>query len=367
MKQGSTLADLAQEVQRQSTAKEDFIADTRRLRMNLRDMPRLVIEDHGNYGMTPQIHRQIGERLHIPARYYDLMLSEAPELLAENVNHWFEAQPEKRMVRTLDGNARAFLSERYRPLDNHDLAEAVLPALASSGASIHSCEITPERLYIKGVVESVQVTVPPPDSGQSHGTRNPVTVSPGIVISNSEIGHGSLAIQPAVHFLACTNMATWAQHALRRHHIGPSFGGGNGNGHGGHDDDWVSRWVSDETRKLSDAAVWSQVRDTAKAALIGPAFQSIVEQLRVARNQGTGQDVPATVERLTERHALTQDESSGVLGHLIQGGDLSRFGLSNAVTRYSQDIEDYQRATVFEELGGSVIAMPGADWAALIN
>ena len=33
------------------------------------------------------------------------------------------------MVRTLDGHARAFLSDRYRRLDNYDLCEHVLPIL----------------------------------------------------------------------------------------------------------------------------------------------------------------------------------------------------------------------------------------------
>ena len=33
------------------------------------------------------------------------------------------------MVRTLDGKARAFLSDRYHRIDNEQIAEAVLPVL----------------------------------------------------------------------------------------------------------------------------------------------------------------------------------------------------------------------------------------------
>ena len=58
------------------------------------------------------------------------MRSDAPALLAHNVNHWFKTQPAERMVRTLDGKARAFLSNRYRRLDNFDLLHAVMPVLA---------------------------------------------------------------------------------------------------------------------------------------------------------------------------------------------------------------------------------------------
>jgi len=38
-------------------------------------------------------------------------------------------KPERRMVRTLDGSTRAFLSDRYRPLDNFDLAHEVFHVL----------------------------------------------------------------------------------------------------------------------------------------------------------------------------------------------------------------------------------------------
>jgi hypothetical protein len=34
-------------------------------------------------------------------------------------------------------------------------------------------------------------------------------------------------------------------------------------------------------------------------------------------------------------------------------GDLSAYGLVNAVTYYSDDVEDYDRATEFEALGGN--------------
>lgn len=64
--------------------------------------------------VTDHAHGQIAQRLDIPAKYYNRMRSEAPALLAANVNNWFQEQPERRMIRTLDGKARAFLSDRYR-------------------------------------------------------------------------------------------------------------------------------------------------------------------------------------------------------------------------------------------------------------
>ena len=68
------------------------------------------------------------------------------------------------------------------------------------------------------------------------------------------------------------------------------------------------------------------------------------------------------VEMLANRHCLTQDETGSVLRHLISAGDLSRFGLINAVTRASQDIPDYDRSTELERLGGQVMALAAGEW-----
>ena len=359
MREGISLADLATELRRQADSKEDFILDTRHLELvDPGAGPELSIAGHGVLPVQLNAHRQMGDRLKIPAAYYDRLLSEAPDLLIQNVNHWFQRNPEIRMVRTLDGEVRAYLSDRYRPLEHYDLAEVVLPALADAGAAVHSCHVTPTRLYIKGVIESVRETVPPPKGAAGWG-YHAVTVSPGIVISNSEVGRGALSVQPAVHNLQCTNMSVWAEQALRRLHLGPSLGA---------DSDEVMRYLSDETRRLSDAALWSQVRDIVRRTLHGEVFEEIVGALRAARAAHLpAAKAPEAVRKLARRHGLGDRERTGVLGYLIEGGDLSRFGLSNAVTRYAQDVGDYDRASWLEELGGEVIALPPNDWGALVN
>ena len=50
------------------------------------------------------------------------------------------------------------------------------------------------------------------------------------------------------------------------------------------------------------------------------------------------------------------------LNYLIKGGDLSLYGLSNAITRASQDVESYDRATALEGIGWQVATMPKTQW-----
>jgi hypothetical protein len=44
-----------------------------------------------------------------------------------------------------------------------------------------------------------------------------------IVISNSEIGNGTLRVEPSVFTTWCTNLAVMAQAAMKKYHVGRAF------------------------------------------------------------------------------------------------------------------------------------------------
>ncbi len=113
MKSGLALIELATELERQSETKKDFVASTLVLEMTAEGELTLETETSSNeFPLTDNYHAQIATKLDIPTKYYNRMRKEAPELLATNVNEWFHNKPSRRMIRTLDGQARAFLSAR---------------------------------------------------------------------------------------------------------------------------------------------------------------------------------------------------------------------------------------------------------------
>jgi hypothetical protein len=74
-------------------------------------------------------------------------------------------------------------------------------------------------------------------------------------------------------------------------------------------------------------------------------------------------DPVKAVEVLAQNHSLLQTEATSVLRHLIEGADLSLWGLQNAVTRMAQDAElTYDRASELEQLGGKLIDLPATSW-----
>jgi hypothetical protein len=309
------------------------------------------------FGVNSIAHDQIGTHTGIPAKYYDRMVHEHPELLANNINAWFAKYPAPRLVRTLDGNARAFLSDSYRPLENFDLAESVLPILFDEKLEIMSCEITDRRLYIKAVDPRISRDVP---SGHKMGDGSHTlfdTCSPAIIISNSEVGAGALSVDSGVYTKGCTNMALLAAAGMKRRHVGARHAIAEG--------EQIAHLLSDETRRATDKAIWLQVRDVVKGAFEEARFEAAAAKLAGLAEQPIKGDPVRVVELSAKHFGVSQDESTSVLRHLIEGGDLTRYGLFNAFTRTAQDVESYDRATEFERMGGALVDLPANEWRVL--
>lgn len=349
MKTGRTLQDLARELDRQAVAKRDFIVTSDA--MTLEESAELFslhrplpsgMREVTPYRMTDLFHRQLGVSLGIPAKYYDKMRTDYPALLAQNVNGWFGHQPSKHTIRTLDGTARAFLSDRYRRIDNYDIAKATLPVIGEmSDAQVISCEITETRMYIKAVNPRLEAEVQKGDIVQA-----------GIVISNSEVGLGSVSVMPLAYRLVCLNGMIVNDLGQRKYHIGREV-----------EESW--ELYSDTTLEAEDNAFMLKLADIVRTAVDEARFAAVIDKLRETSDVRITASIPQVVELTARQYGLTKPEENDVLQHLISGGDLSLYGLSNAVTRASQDVPDYDRATTLEGLGWQIAVMPREVWAAI--
>ena len=351
MKNGRSLSELAAELERQHGTKKDYVADTRRLRMEETqgDNPQrnvVLLGVNGGMHLRATAHGQMAATLGIPKPYYDRMLVEAPDLLARNVNRWLEKQPAKRLIRTLDNEVRAVLSDSYRPLDNLDLAEAVLPRLIDLQANVVSSEVTENRFYLKAVTDRIHSEVKKGD-----------VVQAGVVVSNSEVGQGSLRVEALDFRLVCLN-GMIRESAIRKAHLG--------RGSRGQDAIEDAReYFRTETRIADDRAFFLKVQDATSAMFDQLRFEKRVEQYRETADRLISADPVACVEVTAKRFGLNDGEKSSVLQHLIRGGDLSQWGLANALTRTAQDVESYDRATEMESMGGDLVELKSDAWKVL--
>ena len=328
MRQGRTLQELGRELQCQRRNRQDFLADTRSLELesnNYGSTLHLSLDGKTyGFGIGELAHQQIAARLNIPYRYYAKML---------------EQKPERRMIRVLDGKVRAFLSDRYRRLDNLELCAAVLPVIQEmQGAQIESCEVTSTHLYIKVVNRRVKAEVRVGD-----------VVQAGFVVSNSEVGLGSLRVEPLVFRLVCKNGLICKDLAQKKYHVGRQVNVS---------DDSAYELYSEATLAQDDRAFFMKVQDVVRAAVDEAKFMLTVNKMRETTEIPLKHDPVKAVELLADKFQLTENERGDILRQLFMGADNSRYGLVNAVTAASKIAKTYERATDLERIGGEILSMP---------
>jgi hypothetical protein len=353
MKSGMTLEAMAAEITRQSKSKRDFIVPTERMGMKATEegikLDVGVVGDHkGEFGITEIAHNQIGSFAGIPAKYYDRMRVESPELLATNVNHWFHSTPAPKMLRTLDGNARALLSNRYRAIDNYMVAEAVLPTIMDRGNNlglrVESANVSDTRLYIKAVSERIAGTV----VGEA--------VQAGIVISNSEVGLHSFRVELFLFILSCTNGAIREHDGMRKYHVGKKT----------QELESAFEVFADDTKKTSDKALMLQMRDVVKASFDDVKFADYLKGVSLTADRRIVATPKEVVNQIVEVNGLSEAYGEGILASLLKSGELTQWGLSNAITEFCQTVESYEDSTTMERIGGQVLEMTAEKWNKLV-
>ena len=353
MKFGRTFPDLIGEIERQLSTKLDMTVPTHLMRHETSDggnaMLSLEMPDGiKRFSVTENCRRQLADRLKIPFTYFERMRTDQPALLDRNVNTWLHEEPEQRLVRTLDGRARAFLSDRYRRLDHFDLLKNVVPILKGlPGVRFESCDVTESNIYLKAVTDRVSFDLNP-----SVGD----VVYAGVVIKNSETGQGSLSVQSLVYRLKCLNGLVVPDQGMRKAHIGRLSESST-------DEITVYR---DDTLAADDVAFWMKVRDHVLSAVSEATFRVTAERMRSTLGIKLVGDPVKAVEHLAARYLLNEQERVGVLRELITEGDLTGFGMVNAVTHFAQaDILTYERASELEVIGGKMLSQTAAEWSEL--
>ncbi len=349
MKAGLSIEELAAEIMRQNEIKEDYVVSSPCLQMDAWDSAlylRVMNEQREDrlepLEISENAHRQISARLGIPIKYYNRMLSESPELLTQNVNFWFGKNPEQRMLRVMEGKTRAFLSNRYLRLDNHEITCAVIPEIGTiPDVRFVSSQITEEHLYIKVVNPNLQRELSP---GR--------TIQAGLVICNSEVGLGTFTVSPLIYCPENSYGMIADAGAVKRTHSGPIYRA---------EENFQLR--PEEFLTAGDNAFLEKIRTAVRNTMEESIFDGVVEKMREAIEARINTaDVPAVVGAAGNEFGITDSEQSGVLEHLLEQNDMSLYGLASAVTRQSHDSESYERATNLEEISYQMLTMPHRQW-----
>jgi hypothetical protein len=140
--------------------------------------------------LRPVAQQSLANRLGIPIQY----LRKCPDdIQALNMNHWIKSEKNEELFFRFDGDeVRALFTPRYIPTDNFEILQK-LDALNYSADTRVKCSLDNEFM-------SLSI----PDGRQTFNV-NGERMTPGISVSNSEVGLASLSIAAFTLRLICTN------------------------------------------------------------------------------------------------------------------------------------------------------------------
>ena len=339
MKKGHDIRNVVQQINNDVKSKKDYIVTLNALEVTTSNntYPNLEFTDAPDqYSLTDHSMNQLCGKLEIGTQYLRKCLPVSQELVAHNLNFWIKNTKSKElMVRTIERDsdelpnvARAVCSNRYKRIDNDVVANHSLNKLMDLGLDIKYSHYDRDTLNITAVNQKLEGEVYKGDVVQS-----------GITITNSEIGSGSLIIQPFIYRLVCTNGMVAPRYLNRFYsrHVGKIVIDTT------KDDQYIT--IIDKMQKQIDLVnsedVWTE------------SFQGLLNSRKQKINSHQ-------IVQLAKRHGVTESERADIFARLNKYvGDTfttSKYELANAVTNMGNDENrSDSRARFFQELGGLIV------------
>lgn len=349
MYQHKTIEQLGAELDRQTAAKHDYLVPSSKIEILDKNGVKLGSRPE-TFAPTGWYHAQVAKLTDFPQKFYDTVMQENQAEWAALVNARMHSRPAKQLVRTLDGNARAILSNGYFLVEHSDVARAIINAVGTQkGWEIVAGEVTDSRLYLKVLTPQVRDV-------KSLSVND--TVRFGFTITNSEVGMGAYEARHYRHWLRCRNGAI-GESMLRKVHMGQRISG--------YGDD-AEEIFSDRTKNLVYATLMSQTQDLIKH-IASPVFADrAVAKLTDAIERPIVGDVQEVVVATGKQFGLGINEGKGVLDAIIkQGLGTTQYALGNAITQMAQDLENYDRRFEVESIGNDVLELDGGAWQKLLK
>lgn len=373
-----SLQDVVTELQRQIEARVDFVADTRDMRIAVGEKGDLrLAPSNGNLAdflpkdgvsILDQALNQFGQKAPvsggIPVKFLRHAAKEHPVRTADFLTGIMHDSPDRRLVRLLDGQCRAFLSDSYKVIDNYDVAKVALETCQRVGGRVLEASITDGGMRLKmispeiwDVIERVRTELPSQVwyagglgsqeylSKVSANTRGDLpmrggaeTVWPIATVGNSETGHGRFFLRAGILQAICFNLAT-VEDTFSHVHLGSQME--------------VGLFTRSTMEKEADL-IYCQFRDAFTVMFTQDSFKALVARVKDSAN--TEIQSPSKAIELTVKASdvLSDEDVSTLVDYFTQEPGNSLYSLGQAVARFAQDL-DADKAGDVEELAGEIL------------
>jgi hypothetical protein len=320
------LERLIEELEGQKPLKWDKKAGSSELQMlPLENQVKLQIGSDSSFSIIQPCHVQIAEKLEIPLKYYHKMESEAPELLAENVNTWLRKTEKDFFIRGLEDSVRAFLSDRYRVIDHLDVLYCSLNELQAHEAEVEDCFLSEIEMNIKVKSQRLRDFVRHRDD----------LIMGGLFLTNSETGHKALRVEPRLFRVKCSNGMIIEEFVTREIHIGD---------------------------EVFDDMIYLSIRKSIRELF--SRFGEITQTLREATEIKV-KSPQKVINNVVEQYKLSEAQKENILIAFGAEPEYDKYGIANAITLAAQKEETWEKSTELERIGGNLISLPIEEFKSL--
>jgi hypothetical protein len=250
---------------------------------------------------------QFCQKLDIPIRYFRRLPDEMKILVAN-----YDLRRPKGtsfFVRGKGDWVRAFLSADYVAYNNREIGETVEALLAKGNVSVKDFVLEETNMFLKIISEEIWDV----ESG----------LKAGILIGNSEVGMGSVSVEPFVFRKPCTNdLIVTKEKSFRHAHIHLT--------------------AHELTRRMAEA-----VSEGFRIA------SSVLEVFLKAREEPID-DPLAAIRKIAEARQFSQKLTDELVSSYLVEPEANRFGLINAFTNAAQKLGPLQRIEM-ERFAGTLL------------
>jgi hypothetical protein len=287
--------------------------------------------------LHPHALQQAASRAGIPWAYVQ-HLREQPgwgtELAAHNLTALFrravDKSEERILVRSVQGEVRGLLSDRFKRLDSRPLLDSFAKACSDVGALPLEGHASDVRVAVKAVLPRVYEPV-------EHEV-----MAFGVSFENSDFGAGALSVRIFTVRLVCTNYAV-ANESLREVHLGARLP---------EEVAWSERTTSLEAKRTASA-----IGDIVRGQLSSKRIDAFQDAIRQANQQKVHQRDALQLLRKT----LTQNETKLAVEkfnspdiELLPPGNTT-WRLSNAISWLAGTTDDVDRKLELERFAGRLL------------
>ena len=250
----------------------------------------------------------------------------AAEILRE---HYHNLDQQRVLVRSVRGQPRGWLSDRFRRLDSRPLVDALAEEATALGAISIDGMATETRVSLRVILPQIVEVLPSE------------FICIGGALQNSDVGNGTHSFRVYAVRVVCSNGLT-AQDVLRQVHLG------------GRLSDEVE--FSDRTHRLDTEASASALRDVVRSALGPSGRECLIESIRQAaerdftkaRLSQTTRSLPKSVQQSVADAFTSEDVINLPPGQ-------TAWRASNALSWIARNTDNAELKLDLERLAGSLV------------